>query len=353
MENVLDDERLQAIEQEREKAQTDATTAYDNMINDSQKYYDQQTEAIKKYEDTQKDLQQQQTNITLEKIEQQKAEANKEYEKTQKSSYIDYQKANSQFGELAEQMASQGLSNSGVSENARTQMYVAYQNQVASAKENLNKAILNYNNSAKEAQLANNVALAEIANNALQQQLQISLQAFQYKNSLLESKQAQLNTINSRYDTKYSELLSQLQREQELEESRRQWREEFNQRVKENDERIRQWREEFNLSKQESDRQYQLAVRNADRNYQLALQELEDSRAYRLNDSSNKVTTTRDDVINNIVNEINNNSDYRKLSDKQIASAIHYMGQKLNITEEEEEKVLSRLEKKSSGSGGR
>ena len=342
MDNVLDDERLQAIEQEREKAQTDATTLYDNMINNSQKYYDQQVDSIKNYENTQKDLQQQQTDLTLEKINQQKSEAIKGYEKEQKSSYIDYQKGISQFGELAEQMASQGISNSGVSENARTQMYVAFQSKVASAKENLNKAVLNYNNSAKEAQLANSVALAEIANSSLQQQLQISLQAFQYKNSLLESKQAQLNTINSRYDTKYSELLSQLQREQELEESRRQWREEFNQRVKENDERIRQWEKEFNLSKQESDRQYQLAVRNADRNYQLALKELEASRAYRLDDSSNKLTTSRADEWIASMRSIER-SKGRVSSKREVILGVTMAIKQGTLSEDEGKEVLQKL----------
>lgn len=344
MDNVLDDKRLTTVEQEREKAQTDANNTYDNMINDSQQYYDKQIDAIKDYETTQKNLQQQQTDFTLEQIEQQKKEAQKDYEKEQKSSYIDYQKGISQFGELAEQMASQGLSNSGVSENARTQMYVAFQGKVASAKEGLNKAILNYNNSAKEAQLANSVALAEIASSALQQQLQISLQAYQYKNSLLESKQAQLNAINNRYDSKYSEVLSQLQRQKELEESIRQWNIEFDEKVRQNDLDREYRREQLAQSKLEADRSYQLALE------QLRLQkQSQNSVKTVLGDTSN--SNARETVINNVVNEIKNNSDYRKLSDQQIATAIHYMGKKLDITEEEEEKILAQLERRG-GTGG-
>lgn len=345
MDNVLDDERLNVVEQEREKAQTDATNMYDNMINDSQKYYDKQIDAIKDYETTQKNLQQQQTDFTLEQIEQQKNEAQKDYEKEQKSSYIDYQKGISQFGELAEQMASQGLSNSGVSENARTQMYVAFQSKVASAKEGLNKAIINYNNSAKEAQLANSVALAEIASSALQQQLQISLQAYQYKNSLLESKQAQLNSINNRYDSKYSEILSQLQRQKELEESIRQWNREFDEKVRQNDLDREYRREQLAQSKLEADRNYQLALE------QLRIQKQKQEATEVVSDSTLN-SNAREIVINNVINEIKNNSDYRKLSDQQIATAIHYMGQKLNITEDEEEKIFAQLENRG-GTGGR
>lgn len=335
MDNVLDDERLQAIEQEREKAQTDATTSYDNMINDSQKYYDKQIDAIKNYENTQKDLQQQQTDLTLEKINQQKSEAVKDYEKEQKSSYIDYQKGISQFGELAEQMASQGISNSGVSENARTQMYVAFQSKVASAKESLNKAVLNYNNSAKEAQLANSVALAEIASSSLQQQLQISLQAFQYKNSLLESKQAQLNNIDNRYDNKYSEVLSQLQRQKELEENMRQWQKEF-------DEKVRQY---------DADREYrnaQLAQSKleADRSYQIALAELELSRKKIGNESVDLMDgvygNSRADEWINSMRSIER-SKGRTSSEREIVAGVAMAIQQGALSEEEGKEVLQKL----------
>ena len=121
--------------------------AYNDMINNSDQFYDAQKEAIEDYKNTQTDLQQQQTDFAIQKIEQEKDKTLKDYTKEQKGAYVDYQKASNQYGVNAEQMASQGLAGSGFSESSQVSMFNTYQNRVSTAREVYNQAILNYNNS--------------------------------------------------------------------------------------------------------------------------------------------------------------------------------------------------------------
>ena len=173
-----DDERFQQVEAEKQQAITEVDKTYSGMISQSDKYYQDQINASKDWANTQQQLQQDKTDFAIEQIEQQKAQANKDYTKEQSGAYVDWQKQSNKYGVNAEQMASSGMTNTGFSESSQVSMYNTYQNRVATARESYNLAVLNYNNSIKDAQLQNNSALAEIAYQALQQQLELSLQGF-------------------------------------------------------------------------------------------------------------------------------------------------------------------------------
>ena len=156
------------------QAQTDldkSNAVYDSMIDQTDKFYSQQADAVDKWGQTQTQLQQDRTDFTIEQINQQKTQAEKDYNKEQKGAYTDYQKQTDEYGANAEAMASQGMAGTGYSESAKVSMYNQYQNRVAVARESYNKAVLEYDNAIKEAQLQNNSALAEIAFNTLQQKL--------------------------------------------------------------------------------------------------------------------------------------------------------------------------------------
>lgn len=171
-----------------EQALASNSATYDGMAAESQKYYDDLKQNAQTWADTQSQLQQERTDFTIEQIEQQKEQAHEDYLKEQSGAYVDWQKQSNQFGAAAEKMASNGMLGTGYSESSQVSMYNTYQNRVATAREAFSQAVLNYNNSIKDAQLQNNAALAEIAYNALQQQLELSLQGFQYKNQLIIDK---------------------------------------------------------------------------------------------------------------------------------------------------------------------
>ena len=247
-----DDKRFTEVKNQEATAIRETEGKYNNMINQSDSFYQQQIDASKDWANKQSEIQQAQTDFAIEKVEQTKEQAKKDYTKEQKAAYTDYQKATNEYGANAETLASQGLQNSGYSESTRTSMYNTYQNRYMSARESYNQAILNYDNSIKEAQLANNAQLAQIAYEALQKQLELSLQGFQYKNTLVLQKLEAVNQQRDRYYERYQDVLQQINTENALAEQIRQYNESLA-------EQKRQHNETLALNKQklaEEQRQY-------------------------------------------------------------------------------------------------
>lgn len=107
-------------------------------------------------------------------------------------------------------MAAAGLTGSGYQESSRVSMYNTYQNRVSLARQTFNDAIVSYDNQITQAQIANSAALAEIAYNALQTQLQMSIQSIQYENELLQQLMSQKLSINSSYDQLWQSMYNTL-----------------------------------------------------------------------------------------------------------------------------------------------
>lgn len=188
---------------DKQEALTSLEQVYAGMIDESDKKYQDHIDASKQWADTQKQLQNEQTDFAIEQIEQQKEQAKQDHIKEQSGAYTDWQKQSAKHGVNAEKMAVQGMQNTGYSESTQVSMYNTYQNRVAVAREGYTRAVLNYDNAMKEARLQNNAILAQIACSTLQQQLELALQGFQYKNSLISkadnsvSYQAVLEQINN------------------------------------------------------------------------------------------------------------------------------------------------------------
>lgn len=246
------DDRFKQVETDKNAALSDLEETYAGMINESDEYYQAQIDASKEWATEQQKLQQERTDFAIEQIEQQKDQTKKEYTREQSGAYVDWQKESNRYGTNAEQMAAQGLANSGYSESSQVSMYNTYQNRVASARESYNLAVLNYNNAIKDARLQNNSVLAEIAYNALQQQLELSLQGFQYKNQLLAEKANQKAQIENRYDNRYQAVLNQMNTENALQEELRQFNANYDLEMKKYNESVRQ----YNASLAEEKRQF-------------------------------------------------------------------------------------------------
>lgn len=222
-----EDERFQTVESEKQAALENVNNTYGNMISQSDKFYQDQINAAKDYANTQQQIQQENTDFAIEKVEQQKEQANKDYTKEQAGAYVDWQKQSNQYGANAEQMAANGLTNTGYSESSQVSMYNQYQNRVATARDAFTRAILNYDNSIKEAQLQNNSKLAEIAYQALQTQLELSLAGFQYKNTLLQTQLEMQNQTEDRYYSRWQDVLGQMNQENQFKESIRQYEQNY------------------------------------------------------------------------------------------------------------------------------
>lgn len=220
-----DDQRFQEVEADKKVALSENDKMYSGMINESDKYYQAQIDASKQWADTQTKLQQEQTDFAIQKIEQEKEQAQKDYIKEQSGAYVDWQKQSNQYGANAEAAAGQGMLHSGWSESSQTTMYNTYQNRVATARESYNRIVLDFNNQMTEARLQNSSILAEIAYEAQKQQLELNLQAFNYKNTLLLEQANKKLEIENNYYNRYQDVLQQINQENALAEQIRQYNE--------------------------------------------------------------------------------------------------------------------------------
>jgi hypothetical protein len=224
------------------------------MIDKSDKYYQDQIDASKQWADKQAQLQQEKTDFAIDKIEQQKAQAKKDYTKEQSGAYVDWQKQSNEYGANAEAEAMQGMQNTGYSESAQVSMYNTYQNRITAARESYNLAVQNYNNAITEARLQNNSALAEIAYNSLQQQLELSLQGVQYKNTLLLDKMGKKTDLENEYYARYQDVLAQINTENALAEQVRQYNEKMAEEKRQFNEQMAMEREQFEWTKAQASR---------------------------------------------------------------------------------------------------
>lgn len=221
------DKRFTEVTSQKNAALKESNNTYDQMIKDSDKYFQQQTDAIKQYGDKQTQLQQQQTDFAIEKVNQQKEQARNDYLKEQSGAYVDWQKQSNDYGTNAEKQAEAGLAHSGYSESSQVSMYNTYQNRVMTAREAYTRAVLNYDNAIKDAQLQNSSVLAEIAYNTLQKSLELSLQGFQYKNNLVLDKAKAKRELENTYYQRYQNVLNQINTENALAEQIRQFNEQL------------------------------------------------------------------------------------------------------------------------------
>lgn len=223
---MAQDSRYTKITKQENNDLKNVNKLYDSMVNNSNKFYDDQVNAVKDYQKTQTDIQNEQNKLAMDKINQQKEWANQDYVKEQKASYADWQKQSNQYGANAE--ANAKMINSGYSESSQVQMYTAYQNRVATARESFNRIITEYDNQMNDAIIQNKAKLAEIAYNSLKERLSLALEGFQYKNTLLEKKLTAQNDVKDRYYNRWQDVRSQINTEKALKEQIR----EFNANLK-------------------------------------------------------------------------------------------------------------------------
>lgn len=212
----LNDKRLVEVTNNKNEALTANEQAYDTAINGVDSKYDALIEASKNHAEEQKKNQQEQTDFAIQEINQQKEQAKKDYTKEQSGAYVDWQKEKDSYGAGAEQRAAAGLAGAGYSESAQVSLYNTYQNRVATAREAFKRAELNYDNAIQKAILQNNSILAEIAFNALQKQLELSLQGFQYKNQLILDKANKKLEIENMFRSQYMQMYNQLFQEEQF-----------------------------------------------------------------------------------------------------------------------------------------
>lgn len=254
-----DDDRFQQVENEKQEQLNQYNQTYDNLMAEREDLTNQQQGLVDQWQQTQNENLDKQFQFQQDLINQQKAETEKAYEKEAKSAYTDYQKEVDRYGVSREQQVASGLGNAGYSESSKVSMYNTYQNRLATAKESMDKAYLEFDNAIREAQLTNDVTKAENALTALQQKLQISLEAFNYKDTATQNKLNWQQQINSDYYNRYQNVLNQINYENERAEAIRQ----YNEQMKFQQEQLEYQKEQDRIAQQQWEKEYALAKQQA------------------------------------------------------------------------------------------
>ena len=260
-----DDERFDKVESDKNQALTELESTYGGMIDSADKFYEDLKNTNQQWADKQAQIQQEQTDFAIEKIEQQKEQAQKDYTKEQSAAYVDWQKQSNKYGVEAEKMASAGLTNTGYSESSQVSMYNTYQNRVATAREVLAQAKLNYDNNIKDAMLQNNAVLAEIYATNYIKQAELALEGFQYKNQLIAEMANKKTELENTYYARYQDVLQQINTENAMAEEIRQ----YNETMQWNTEQAELDRQ-FEAKQSELNRQFEAKQAELDRQYKTA-----------------------------------------------------------------------------------
>lgn len=264
-----EDERLTSVNDERDAALAQNSQLYGDMANSVDGFYNDLKDQHQQWADKQAQIQQEQTDFTIEKIEQQKEQAEKDYIKEQSGAYVDWQKQSNKYGAEAEKMASAGLTNTGYSESSQVSMYNTYQNRVATAREVLAQAKLNYDNGIKEAMLQNSAALAEIYATNYLKQAELALEGFQYKNQLLLEQANKELEIKNMYHNQWMDQLNQINTENAMAEEVRQynetmkWNTEQAELNRQHDIKLKEIQHEYDKKMAEIEQNYKIAYLNA------------------------------------------------------------------------------------------
>ena len=275
------DPRFGKVESDKNQALTELESTYDGMVDRADDFYDDLKNQHQAWADKQAEIQQQQTDFTIEKIEQQKEQAEKDYLKEQSGAYVDWQKQSNAYGVEAEKMASAGLTNTGYSESSQVSMYNTYQNRVATAREVLAKAKLNYDNGIKEAMLQNNAAIAEIYATNYIKQAELALQGFQYKNDLLLDLANKKIEVDNIYYNRYQDVLQQINTENAMKEEVRQynetqkWNTEQAELNRQHDKEIKELQHTYNKELAEIEHGYDKEIQEIQHGYDKRLAEIE------------------------------------------------------------------------------
>lgn len=221
--NSEEQQRVNNIYNEREKALSANNSLYEGLINQAGDMRNQQNEFLSQQEAIQNAQLDKNLEVQRTTINQQKEEAGKNKDVETNKALNDYTSYINPYGLKNEQLYSAGLGNSGVSETSKLGAYTTYQNRVATSNNNYQNIIAQYNIAMDEAERDNDAQKAQNALNKLKLQLQNNQDYLSNVASLSEAKLKYANSINASYDEQYNSVYSQILKERQLEEEARQF----------------------------------------------------------------------------------------------------------------------------------
>lgn len=189
----------------------------------------------------QQDITNKQTALNVAELERNKQEIDKDVDKTNKALYAEYRKATNPYGQNAENLASQGLANSGYAETTQTNLFNTYQRNVTDTLNNARTLKSDFDFQISKARQTGNITLAQNALAIYNQKMQLLTQEYELRN----------NREQFLYQ-KDQDRLAQTNWEKEYAMQQNQWQQTFDYQKQRDAVVDSQWQKEYDLSKKAS-----------------------------------------------------------------------------------------------------
>lgn len=220
----------------------------DTGYEDIEKLTSKKNEMLDNSLQQQQDIANKQTEMNVAELERNKQEVDKDVDKTNKALYAEYRKASNPYGSTAENLASQGLGNSGYAETTQTNLYNTYQKNITDTLNNARDLKADFDVQISKARQTGDITLAQNALEIYNQKMQLLTQEYELKNNreqfLYQKEQDALSQSNWEKEYAYQKQRDQV--------SDNQWQQSFDYQKQRDNVSDSQWQKEYELSKKAS-----------------------------------------------------------------------------------------------------
>lgn len=150
---------------------------------DIDKYVGNYNQMLDKSLQQQNDIVNKQTQMQVDSLARQKDQIDREATQQNRAIYQDYKKNSNPFGVQAENLAGQGLANSGYAETTQARLYNTYQNNITSTLNNARQLKADVDFQINQARQTGDITLAQNALQIFNQRMQLLSQEYDLRNN--------------------------------------------------------------------------------------------------------------------------------------------------------------------------
>lgn len=204
----------------------------------------------------QNDIVNKQTQMQVDSLGRQKEQIDREATQQNRAIYQDYKKNSNPFGQQAENLAGQGLANSGYAETTQARMYNTYQNNITATLNNARQLKADVDFQIQQARQTGDITLAQNALQLFNQRMQLLSQEYDMRNNreqfLYQKSQDALAQRNWQTEFDYNKSVADRNYNYQLSRDKvsdSQWNKQFKYQKSRDKVADTQWQKEYELSK--------------------------------------------------------------------------------------------------------
>lgn len=223
---------------------------------DIDKYVANYNQMLDKSLQQQNDIVNKQTQMQVDSLGRQKEDIDRETVQQNRALYQDYKKNSNPFGQQAENLAGQGLANSGYAETTQARMYNTYQNNITATLNNARQLKADVDFQINQARQTGDITLAQNALQLYNQRMQLLSQEYDMRNNreqfLYQKQQDALAQRNWQTEFDYNRSVAdrnynyQISRDKVSDD---QWLKNYNYQKSRDKVSDKQWKKTFNYQK--------------------------------------------------------------------------------------------------------